>query len=66
MRVILLALVNGVDGDEGVDGNKVWDIGKTVVNDAEQCEFMPAKLEFAKAVQLVLLAVFEPVEIAIP
>jgi hypothetical protein len=27
---------------------------------------MPAKLEFAKAVQLVLLAVFEPVEIAIP
>ena len=62
MRYVSLAIVDGVAGNRRVDGNEPGQVRESVISDAEQRQVVTPKVILAKAVELVLLAVFEAIE----
>ena len=62
MRLILLTRVNRVVRNRNAEWNEARHIRKAVVADAEEREFVIAKLEHPGTVDLKLLAMFEPVK----
>src|ERR1035438_1088803 len=76
-RGVGLVLLAGIDGVASVgicvvggvgrtDGNKPRNKGKAVIADAEERDPMPAGLDDAQRVDLVLLAMLQPLEKSIP
>ena len=60
--LVALARIDVVTEVGHVDGHQSRHHGSAVVSDAEQCELVAADVEHAFAIELILLAMFQPVE----
>ena len=65
VRAVELAIVNGIVGNGNVDRDQPRDIREAIVADAQQCQLMVAQIELTKAIELVLLAVLQPLQEAV-